>query len=82
MAVEALLNMRAAGQYTGMPTSAIGHAAALDPPRLRGYKTGPDGRWYFRRSDLDAWMASMDNAPADAPQQPAKKRRTRQKVNN
>ena len=64
MTTEELINMRAAVAYTGMPSSAIGHAASLDPPRLRGYKTGESGRWYFRRSDLDAWMASMDNSPA------------------
>jgi hypothetical protein len=57
-----------------MPTSAIGHAAKLDPPRLAGYKTGPGGRWYFKRSDLDAWMASMSNTPAP------KRRAARQKV--
>lgn len=74
---DPMKNIRQAAEHTGMPTSAIGHAASLDPPRLRGYKTGPEGRWYFRVSDLDAWMASMDNTPA-----PQRKRRSRQKVTN
>ncbi|TQM44115.1 helix-turn-helix domain-containing protein [Pseudonocardia cypriaca] len=64
MAREPKLTIRKAAEYTGMPTSAIGHAAKLDPPRLRGYQTGPEGRWYFTKSDLDAWMASMVNTPA------------------
>jgi hypothetical protein len=82
MAHEAKLTIREAAAYTGFPTSTIGHAAKLDPPRLRSYKAGPNGPYYFTKSHLDEWVRSMETAPADAPQQPAKKRRTRQKVNN
>lgn len=67
---EPMLTIRQAADYTGMPTSAIGHAAKLDPPRLRGYKSGPTGPWYFAKADLDEWMAGMANSPA-----PKKRRR-------
>jgi hypothetical protein len=50
MAHEAKLTIREAAAYTGFPTSTIGHAAKLDPPRLRSYKAGPNGPYYFTKS--------------------------------
>lgn len=70
MAHERKLTIRQAAEYCGFPTSTIGHAAKLDPPRLRAYTAGPNGPYYFTESDLDEWVESMKNAPA-------KKRRRR-----
>lgn len=69
---ERKLTIREAEKYSGFPTSTIGHAAKLDPPRLRSYKAGPTGPYYFTESDLDEWVESMENATT-----PAKKRRSK-----
>ena len=67
---EQMLTITQAAAYTGLPTSVLGHAAALDPPKLRCFQNGPRGRRYFKPSDLDAFVASLDNTPA-----PRKRRR-------
>ena len=61
---EPKLTIREAAKYCGFSTATIGHAAKLDPPRLRSYRAGPNGPYYFTRPDLDAWVRSMESAPA------------------
>jgi hypothetical protein len=58
-----MLTITQAARYTGLPTSVLGHAAALDPPTLRCFRNGPRGRRYFRTADLDAFVASLSNTP-------------------
>lgn len=78
MVEEPMLTITQASRYTGLPTSVLGHASSLDPPKLRCFQNGPRGRRYYRPSDLDAFVASMSNSsPA-----PRKRRSPRQKVNN
>ena len=60
---EQKLTIRQAADYTGFTTQQIGHAAKCVPPKLRGFKAGPYGPWYFTCSDLDEWVASMANIP-------------------
>lgn len=75
---EPMLTITQASARTGLPTSVLGHAASLDPPRLRCFQNGPRGRRYFRPSDLDAFVASLDNTPPA----PRRRRAPRQKVTN
>ena len=75
---EPFLSINEASAHTGLPTSVLGHAAALDPPQLASFKVGQHGRRYFRASDLDAFLAEHYTGPP-APQ---RKRRSRQKVGN
>lgn len=80
---EQMLTITQAAKRTGLPTSVLGHAASLDPPRLRCFQNGSRGRRYFRPSDLDAFVASLDNgAAASAKNAPRRRRSPRQKVNN
>lgn len=51
------INIQGAMRYCGFDTQVIGHAAKTG--RLRGYKAGPYGPWYFTEADLDTWVASM-----------------------
>lgn len=53
------INIQAAAAYCGFDTQVIGHAARTG--RLRGYKSGPFGPWYFTEEDLDDWVASMEH---------------------
>lgn len=46
-------------QYSGMPRPAILRAVKSNPPRLTAYAAGPFGPYYFTKSDVDAWLASM-----------------------
>lgn len=77
MAHERKLTIREAEKYTGFPTSTIGHAAKLDPPRLRSYKAGPTGPYYFTRSDLDEWVEGMRT---DAERRGTRERSERRRV--
>lgn len=58
---ERKLNIKQASAYSGFPTRAIARAAKAEPPRLRGFKTSEFGPWFFSESDLDVWVAAMDN---------------------
>ncbi len=58
------LSIREASAYTGMPTGTISYAAKCDPPRLRSFKSGSFGPYWFDKSDLDVWVAGMATAPA------------------
>lgn len=66
---ERKLNIAGAEDYTGMPRAAILRAAKAEPPRLRSFKAGPFGPYYFAKSDLSAWMAAMATS-AEAPTDP------------
>jgi len=77
---EPFLSVNASSDYTGLPTSVLGHAAALDPPRLRSFKVAERGHRWFRKSDLDAFMAAYYNGPSSPA--PQRKRRSRQKVDS
>lgn len=69
---EPKLTIAEASEYTGMPTSTIAYAARVVPPRLRSFKAGPRGPYYYEKADLDAWLKSLETAPA-----PKQKRRRR-----
>jgi hypothetical protein len=50
-------------RYSGFSTHQVYRAAKASPPRLRGYKSGPYGPWFFKKRDVDAWLDSMSNMP-------------------
>ena len=67
------LTIREASAYTGLPTGTIAYAAKSDPPRLRSFRSGPFGPYWFEKSDLDAWLSDMESAP------PPRKQKSRNK---
>ncbi|WP_300018615.1 hypothetical protein [Pseudonocardia sp.] len=71
---EPKLTIKEASAYTGMPTGTISYAAKCDPPRLRSFKAGQFGPFWFEKADLDRWLSEMETAPAPSP---TKKRRRR-----
>jgi hypothetical protein len=69
---ERKMNTREAAEYTGMTAAQITRAAKSEPPRLRAFKAGKFGPYFYSESDLNEWMASMDTA------NPANRTRDRQ----
>ena len=66
MADEPMLNIRQASEHTGRPLRTMARAAKAPRRGLRGYKFREFGPWFFTRTDLDAWVESMDNTAASA----------------
>jgi hypothetical protein len=60
---ERKINVKAAAAYTGMSTQQVHRAFKVK--RLRGYSAGEFGPVYYTRTDLDAWLDSMSNVPAE-----------------
>ena len=66
-----MLTITQASRYTGLPTSVLGHASSLDPPRLRCFQNGPRGRRYYKPSDLGR-LCGVDGQTPSSPEAPSR----------